>query len=353
MLNFIKEQELWKYLKNAGKPIYLYGMGDGALKIINALKQKDVELAGVFASDEYVRGHSFEGFLVEKLSQVKSRGEFIALLSFATEREPLLSRLFALSEEIELYAPDVPVFDDSGEIFDMQYLNRNCEQISKVYELLADDKSKRTFEDILNFKLSGKVRYLKECESDKSEVYTRLIKPDKNDVYIDLGGYDGDTLFEISEYARPKRAVIFEPDKKNFEKLKRNLKDKNLNEELYMLGAWSGERILRFAGGKGGRNSHLDFNAQNEVCVNSVDNILNGERADIIKFDVEGAEKQAIVGCEKTIIKYKPRLMISAYHKNEDIFSIPLEVLKIRNDYKVFLRHHPYIPAWETNYYFI
>ena len=43
---------------------------------------------------------------------------------------------------------------------------------------------------------------------------------------------------------------------------------------------------------------------------------------------------------------------IAAYHKNKDLCAIPRQVLSIRGDYDVFLRHHPYVPAWETNYYF-
>ena len=55
---------------------------------------------------------------------------------------------------------------------------------------------------------------------------------------------------------------------------------------------------------------------------------------------------------EETIRAQKPVMEIAAYHKNEDLFAIPLQILAICPDYKVYLRHHPYIPAWETNYYF-
>ena len=39
MLSFIKEtRTLWEYLKSAGKPIVLYGTGDGADKVIACLE---------------------------------------------------------------------------------------------------------------------------------------------------------------------------------------------------------------------------------------------------------------------------------------------------------------------------
>ena len=40
MLPFIKEENtLWEYLKTAGKPVVLYGTGDGADKVIAVLRK--------------------------------------------------------------------------------------------------------------------------------------------------------------------------------------------------------------------------------------------------------------------------------------------------------------------------
>ena len=39
MINLLKEKEnLWDYLSNQSKPIVIYGMGDGAIKIMNVCK---------------------------------------------------------------------------------------------------------------------------------------------------------------------------------------------------------------------------------------------------------------------------------------------------------------------------
>ena len=84
-----------------------------------------------------------------------------------------------------------------------------------------------------------------------------------------------------------------------------------------------------------------------------MDDLLDGTAADVIKLDVEGAEREALIGCEKAIRCDKPRLMVSAYHRNEDLFALPLQILAMNADYQVYLRHHRYIPAWETCYYMI
>ena len=70
-------------------------------------------------------------------------------------------------------------------------------------------------------------------------------------------------------------------------------------------------------------------------------------------MDVEGAEDEAINGAVNTIKAFRPKLMISLYHRNRDIFYLPLKVLELHPDYRLYIRHQPYIPAWETNLYAI
>ena len=70
-------------------------------------------------------------------------------------------------------------------------------------------------------------------------------------------------------------------------------------------------------------------------------------------MDVEGEELSAIRGAEDTIFKSKPKMLISAYHRTDDFLKIPNAVLNIRDDYKIYLRHYPYLPAWDTNFYFV
>ena len=82
-----------------------------------------------------------------------------------------------------------------------------------------------------------------------------------------------------------------------------------------------------------------------------LDGILCGEAVDYIKFDVEGAEKEALMGCEKTIAAYRPDLCISLYHRSGDIFNLPLMLEKASPGYSMFLRRVRCLPAWEINLY--
>ena len=88
-----------------------------------------------------------------------------------------------------------------------------------------------------------------------------------------------------------------------------------------------------------------------ETRVEAVDNIPCGNAATYIKADVEGADYETLLGMRKTIKSCKPKLNFAAYHRFEDIFRLPLFTHELNPDYKIYLRHHPYIPAWDTNLY--
>ncbi len=352
MLDFLKENiTVWERLKTADKPIAVYGMGDGADKILAVFERFCIKPDAIFASDEFVRGHFFHGFKVEKLSEVKARlNDFIIVVSFATQREEVLERIFSLSENFELVAPDVPVAGDG--LFDLDFVKEHESEIQKVYDSLEDEMSKRVFADTINFKISGKIKYLKENISKREEIYRDLLNPTSDEHFVDLGAYNGDTVREFLIACNNKYTKItaLEPDRRNYKKLAQFCEYKE-NIDTYNLGAHSNEDTLIFAD-RGGRNSSLYKNGREvEVKVNSVDNICKIPPT-IIKFDVEGAEMSAIKGCENTIKTYRPKLLIASYHRNEDNFKIPLEIMKLNPNYKIYFRREAYIPAWETNFIF-
>lgn len=85
----------------------------------------------------------------------------------------------------------------------------------------------------------------------------------------------------------------------------------------------------------------------------ALDSVLSGRPCTYLKMDVEGAEREAIAGAEKTIRQYAPKLNVAAYHRSEDFFQLPLLIHALQPNYRLYLRHHPYVPAWDTNLYAI
>ena len=68
---FSSLENSWNRLKNSQLPVYIYGMGDGCVKILSQFKKYDIKCSGIFASDEFVRGQEFHGFKVCRYVDVK------------------------------------------------------------------------------------------------------------------------------------------------------------------------------------------------------------------------------------------------------------------------------------------
>lgn len=339
---------LWDYLKSTDKPIVLYGMGNGADMIIDVLDSLNLNYSDVFASDEFVRGHCFHGKKVLKYSEVKEKyGDFITLMTFAVHDSSTLEKVKQMSLEGELYSPTVPIAGKG--LFTYDYVKENNSNFDRAYNILCDDKSKSDFLDVINFKISGKTEYLFKSMYGKELLYKEILHLNDNETIVDLGAYDGDTIREFLKATdgRYKKIIAFEPDEKNFKKLLRKTEDLD-NIERYNLGAWDREETLFFAK-KGGRNSHKSADGI-PVNFNSVDNIVSDEIT-FLKMDIEGAEAKALDGAEKTIKKYLPKLYVCAYHRNEDMWLLPQRIKELDKRYNVYFRHHPYIPAWESNFY--
>lgn len=351
MLAFITEkQSSWDRLKAEKRPIFIYGMGDGALKIMSVFRQKGITLSGIFASDDFVRGHSFEGYHVHKLSEIEEMIEdFVVVLAFAAGYQEIVDKIYDIASKHTLYVPDVPVTGRG--LFTYEYCLEHAEEIEQVYNTLADDYSRKVYASIINFKISGKIEYLAAVTTPKSEIYKKIIKPGYGEVYVDLGAYNGDTIRELMEFTHGKYLAVYalEPDRKNFKKLAKFV-DGMRHIYAYNAAAWCIDTELPFAA-KAGRQSAITANADNKVAARSVDSILDGRAATLIKMDVEGFEREAIWGASVTISHHSPKLMVSLYHRNEDIFELPLLIKKLNPSYKLYIRHQLYIPAWETNLY--
>ena len=351
-MNLNIDTDLWSYLASTDKTCVMYGMGNGADKILAICEARGIEVADFFASDGFVRGHSFHGKRVLSYSEVKEKygaENIIVLLSFASSLPDVIENIKKIAEECELYAPDVPVFP--SELFDMDFYNRHKSEIDATYDMLADDESRSIFERVVAYKLTGRIDLLEEAVSDKAVVYRELLCAESITSCADLGAYNGDTVRELAEYA-PKlsRVVAFEPDRRNFKKLSLYAEaEARFEVNTVNAAAWSEDTTLSFSV-EGNRNSSVGGNGKSaDVEARSLDSVLAGAVVDYIKYDVEGSEAEALDGSRKTIGACAPRLLVSLYHRSEDIFALPALVREISEDYDLYLRRHRYIPAWDLN----
>ena len=346
------KKDVWDILAEKTCPIVIYGMGNGADKLLRRFEKYGIPVADIFASDGFVRGHSYAGFRVKSFSEIKAEyKDFVIVLSFASNRSEVIEMIKDIDSKYELYIPDMPVCDES-EYFDREFYNAHYEEILSAYSRLEDDLSRRIFSSVINYKLSGKLSYLCDAVSEKDETYS-LIGRKNVEIMLDAGAYNGDTAREAIRYfPNLKEIHAVEADKRNFKKLLKFSETAEVRINPINAAVWSecgGGVFLE----SGNRNSSVDATAsyeyreQNTKFV-TVDSITE-DGVDYVKYDVEGAEYEALIGSASAIEKFNPALLISLYHRSRDIFFLINLMCERFPKYRLYLRRIASIPAWELN----
>jgi FkbM family methyltransferase len=165
------------------------------------------------------------------------------------------------------------------------------------------------------------------------------------DVVIDGGGYYGDSALYFSHLAGPEgRVLTFEFEPGSLELLEHNL---GLNPELasrievIRAALWdrAGERVAFRTQGPG---TAIVAGGAGSTGTESIDALVERDaigRVDFIKLDVEGCELSALRGAETTLRRFRPRLAVAAYHKPDDLVTIPEYLHGLGVGYRFRLGH--------------
>ena len=117
---------------------------------------------------------------------------------------------------------------------------------------------------------------------------------------------------------------------------------------LYNAAAWRENTELTFSKGAGRQAKIADKGTQ--VRALTLDSIAQ-DGCTYVKYDVEGADYEALLGSVETLRKFSPKICAALYHKPYDYFLLPLMLNRINGDYRFYLRQSRYYPCWETNLY--
>lgn len=348
--------DIWHTLKNSKLPILIYGMGNGADKIISVFEKYQITYSDVFASDGFVRGHSYKGKRVLSYLEAceKYPDGFDIVVSFGSKLPEVIEKIYSYEKNHNVYSPDVEVC--GCELFNQEYFNLHQNDLYLARECLEDGTSKSVFDNIVRYKLTGKLKYLKATAFSESEC-DEILNYNSYTSYLDLGAYNGDTVKKyLALCPNLKKICAFEPDKRNFKKLVAYCEQINdVDISPLNCAVYSSDTTLSFSS-SGNRNSTVVANGSFEhkmtyVEAKAPDSTLDS--VDFIKYDVEGLEYEALIGSKRLITDCQPDLLISMYHKCEDLYKLPLLVKELNPSYSLFLRRLPYIPAWDLNLYAI
>ena len=349
MLNFkIDDFSVWEKLQKTTEPIIMYGTGNGADKVVDIFEGLNIKLSGVTASSGFVRERFFRGFPVKPLEYFEEiYDNFTIIITFGTSIPDVMNNIFSLAEKHRVLVPCVPVI--GTEIFDRKFLEKHTDELNLAHSLLADDFSRKIFKGYVNFQFGGRIEILKEIETPESEVYENILSFNHNETFIDIGAYRGDTVenFLKQTNGKYKKIIAAEPDFKTYQKLIKNCEAlENFTGVNVAITDFDGE--IGFSS-LAGRQSAVG--GDNMIKSLSLPTLCKESEPSFIKIDSEGCEIDILKGGEETLKKFKPKMNVAAYHKSEDIFKLPILISTINPQYKIHLRHHPYIPAWDTLFY--
>jgi FkbM family methyltransferase len=183
-----------------------------------------------------------------------------------------------------------------------------------------------------------------------------LIRESATDVFVDCGAFTGDSIeaFLAARGGVFKEIVGIEPDAITCRTLRGRIDEWKragigpIRVEPVAVGSHRGTLQFNITGTAGSRVG----SGTETVVVAPLDELLANDKPTYMKFDVEGAEHDAIVGGSGTIRAYAPVLAVCLYHRPEDLWDIPLLVRSLRPDYRMYVRRYS-DERWETVLYAI
>lgn len=231
-----------------------------------------------------------------------------------------------------------------------------ADQICKCYHLWADEASRQEYLAQIRWRLWLDFKGLPKPVTSSQYFPDDLFQLSSNEVFVDCGAFDGDSIRMFLAHARSSfnHIVAFEPEPQNFAKLETYIKglDHTIAEKISVRQAAASNLVgkVRFTADSTIQSS-CDKQGNAEVDSTTLDTELTVAPT-YIKMDIEGAEPDLLTGAQTTIATNTPILAISIYHHFDHLWQLPLYVQTLSENYRFYLRPHCHT-CWELVCYAI
>ena len=378
-----------------GESIVIVGAGGLGQDLVAHLQRYNLNVIGLSDNNTEIQGKSLLGFKVRSLSHfVKNFPTAIFVIAVVGFEDELFRQLtnYGIPAECIRRKPSdkdydlIPMFIDEANFhaqrgFSSQEPQRNylsvigdrIDRIEQAYQQFYDDKSRDLFLSKLTLHASHLnyaffMDFMKRhsepyrwygapsrCKQNATENYfyfnNDVIQLRDNEIYMDVGAYDGDTVASYIEAASlsgvsTNHIYALEPDPKCFKKLSMAYGDHGL-VSCHELGLYSQTGDFFFSSSDDSdhndKSGHIASSGPDTVHLTSLDEFLGDKRVTLIKMDPPGGIVNEIIsGGEKVIQRNKPSLVLGTYHTLDEFIETPITLKSMCPDYKMFLRHNTY-----------
>lgn len=270
-----------------------------------------------------------------------------------------------------------------------QHTYENIDRYAALRQRFTDPLSLKTFDNLINYRLTGNPYLLSSTAvghnwgtigHDSYVLNAQFFTLTENEVFIDAGALDGKTseYFLNSVNGKFDRIVMFEPATESakkcqlmVDKLDKEFPESDIARKINIVesGLYNRTGMLPLAlslfdtdltnlHGELPQSAHIietglskafvepgeEYKVIN-VPITTLDNYLGKDPATFIKFEIEGSEVAALEGATETILRNKPKMALSIYHRPQDLELMMDYVKDLSLDYKIALRaHNPNTP---------
>jgi len=321
-----------------GKEIVIFGAGNCGHAVYDFLTDKNIKVSAF--CDNILTGIDNKTSLpiINVIQMNMHRNKYFVLISVADN--PVFKVIDNQLKSMGFGDNQCLCMMNYIEIVSISFLLENRQYYQMVFDMLEDEYSKKTYIERIKrvYTLSNISNVM---QPEENQYFDEELKLTDHEVFVDCGAYIGDTAMEFIKRVdgRYSQIYMFEAEKSKADQIKSNLKEAKY--KLYPFGVWSENGKLCF-NAEGSSASKISMEGEDgiEIDVVALDSVHFDEVPTFVKMDIEGSEKEALMGAKNIISDYCPKLAICIYHKREDLYELPLLIKTLNPRYKLYIRHY-------------
>ena len=347
------EDDLRRELSERG--CFIYGAGGFGREVAAALVAKGYSVHGFI--DAFASGGEIANAPCCKPDDIDPAAAAQAVLilavnNFKTPVEPIVAWARQNVFADIIYVAELPdLIDPSlGHYWQgPRRLMADCaEELQTLADMLDDDRSLDILTALARYRITGRVEDHPPVDRERQYFPTDLPLESSAISVVDCGAFPGDMLGSIVAAGHTLRNwYAFEPDPANFRHLSQVAAATGgfASASLFPCGVGDTSGLVRFSDGNADASRAMDSDSGESglaVPIVRVADVIQADRIDMVKLDVEGFEGPAIDGMVELLAQHRPRVAVAIYHQPKDLWEIAFKIKALFPETRFAIRQHGY-----------